>query len=74
MYRNKIEVVKEMIFPKHVYKCLWICIYVQAHVLYVCMHFKFLFTSFNTCTVFYMGCCASRFRKVINADKMTMKY
>ena len=38
MYRNKIEVVKEMIFPKHVYKCLWICIYVQACVLYVCMH------------------------------------
>ena len=28
MYRNKIEVVKEMIFPKHVYKCLWIGIYV----------------------------------------------
>ena len=41
MYRNKIEVVKEMIFPKHVYKCLWICIYVQAHVLYVCMHVNF---------------------------------
>ena len=36
MYRNKIEVVKEMIFPKHVYNACGYA-YMYKHMCYMCV-------------------------------------